>query len=150
MFRYKTFGIMLRFTPMVVAPETITVQVEPEISTVDYSLSVTSGGVNVPGLKTRRGSNTLQLKDGQTFVIAGLLQEDSSTVTNKIPFLGDIPYLGSLFTSKEFEKNESELMIIVTPRLVRALNPDEVPRLPGEEEMGVVGDAGFFLKTEPK
>ncbi|BBO86505.1 general secretion pathway protein [Desulfosarcina ovata subsp. sediminis] len=144
---YKTFGIMLRFTPMVVAPETITVRVEPEISTVDYSLSVTSGGVSVPGLKTRRGSTTLQLKDGQTFVMAGLLQEDSSTVTNKIPFLGDIPYLGSLFTSKEFEKNESELMIIVTPRLVRALNPDEVPRLPGEGEMGVVGDADFFLKN---
>ena len=150
---YKTFGIMLRFTPMVVAPETITVQVEPEISNVDYSLAVTSGGVSVPGLKTRRGSTTLQLKDGQTFVMAGLLQEDISTVVNKVPFLGDIPYLGGLFTSKEFEKNESELMIVVTPRLVRALNPDEVPPLPGEgeNEMGVIGDTDFFLKnrTEP-
>ena len=107
---YKTFGIMLRFTPMVVAPETITVQVEPEISNVDYSLAVTSGGVSVPGLKTRRGSTTLQLKDGQTFVMAGLLQEDISTVVNKVPFLGDIPYLGGLFTSKQFQKNESELI----------------------------------------
>jgi len=148
---YKTFGIMLRFTPMVVAPETITVQVEPEISNVDYSLAVTSGGVSVPGLKTRRGSTTLQLKDGQTFVMAGLLQEDISTVVNKVPFLGDIPYLGGLFTSKQFQKNESELMIVVTPRLVRALNPDEVPPLPGENEMGLIGDTDFFLKnqTEP-
>jgi pilus assembly protein CpaC len=144
---YKTFGIMLRFTPMVVAPETITVQVEPEISAVDYSLAVTSGGVSVPGLKTRRGSTTLQLKDGQTFVMAGLLQEDISTVVNKVPFLGDIPYLGGLFTSKQFQKNESELMIVVTPRLVRALNPDEVPPLPGETEMGVIGDTDFFLKN---
>lgn len=148
---YKTFGIMLRFTPMVVAPETITIQVEPEISNVDYSLAVTSGGVSVPGLKTRRGSTTLQLKDGQTFVMAGLLQEDLAAVTNKVPFLGDIPYLGSLFTSKEFQKNESELMIVVTPHLVRALNRGEVPPLPGETDMGMVGDSDFFLKnrTQP-
>jgi pilus assembly protein CpaC len=145
--QYKTFGIMLRFTPMVVGGETITIQVEPEISNVDFSLAVVSGGVGVPGLRTRRGSTTLQLKDGQTFVMAGLLQEDLSTVTSKVPFLGDIPYLGALFTSKEFQKNESELMIIVTPRLVRALNPDEVPRLPGEDGMGVVSDTDFFLKN---
>lgn len=145
--QFKTFGIMLRFTPMVVAPETITVQVEPEISNVDYSLAVVSGGVGVPGVRTRRGSTTLQLKDGQTFVMAGLLQEDLATVTNKVPFLGDIPYLGTLFTSKEFRKNESELMIIVTPRLVRALNPEEVPPLPGEDRMGVVSDTDFFLKN---
>jgi pilus assembly protein CpaC len=149
--QFKTFGIMLRFTPMVVGGETITIQVEPEISNVDYSLAVVSGGVGVPGVRTRRGSTTLQLKDGQTFVMAGLLQENLSTVTSKVPFLGDIPYLGSLFTSKEFQKNESELMIIVTPRLVRALNPDEVPRLPNEKGMEVISDTDFFFgnRTEP-
>jgi len=144
---YKTFGVMLRFTPTVVAPETITIQVEPEISNVDYSLAVATAGVSVPGIRTRRGSTTLQLKDGQTFVMAGLLQENMSSVTSKVPFLGDIPYLGTLFTSKEFRKNETEMMIVVTPRLVRALNPDEVPALPGEERMEMIGDTDFFLKN---
>lgn len=148
---YKNYGIMLRFTPTVVAPETITVQVNPEISSIDYSTAVSTGGVSVPGLKTRRASTTLQLKDGQTFVMAGLLNEELATVVNKIPLLGDIPYLGTLFTSKEFQKKESELMVIVTPHLVRALNPEEVPRLPGENAMGLISDSEFFLKnqTEP-
>ncbi|WP_054689284.1 type II and III secretion system protein family protein [Desulfosarcina cetonica] len=147
---YKTFGIMLRFTPMVVAPETITIQVEPEISNVDYSLAVTSGGVSVPGLKTRRGSTTLQLKDGQTFVMAGLLQEDLSTVSSKIPFLGDIPYLGSLFTSKEFEKKETELMIIVTPRLVRPSTRTKFPGCREKERWAWSATRIFFLRTGPR
>lgn len=142
---YKTFGVMLRFTPTVVGKETITIQVEPEVSSLDFSINVTSGGASVPGLRTRRGSTTLQLKDGQTFAMAGLLNEETSTVINKIPFLGDIPILGSLFTSKEFQKNESELVIIVTPRLVRAMNRDEVPKLPGEGEKDDPSDMDFFL-----
>jgi pilus assembly protein CpaC len=142
---YKTFGVMLRFTPTVVGKETITIQVEPEVSSLDTSLSVATGGVAVPGLRTRRGSTTLQLKDGQTFAMAGLLNEETRTVVSKIPFLGDIPVLGSLFTSKEFETSESELVIIVTPRLVRAMNPGEVPRLPGEGESNNISDVDFFL-----
>jgi pilus assembly protein CpaC len=142
---YKRFGVMLRFTPTVVGKETITIRVEPEVSNLDFSFTVSSGGVAVPGLRTRRGSTTLQLKDGQTFAMAGLLSEETRTVVNKIPFLGDIPLLGSLFTSKEFQKNESELVIIVTPRLVRALNRNEVPKLPGEGEKDDPSDADFFL-----
>ena len=142
---YRTFGIMLSFTPMVVGRETITIHVEPEVSNVDYSLAVLSGGVSVPGLKTRRGSTTLQLKDGQTFIMAGLLSEDVYQVVNKIPYLSDIPILGKLFTSKEFEKNETELMIVVTPRIVRPLNPDEVPPLPGEAMNNNVSDSDFFI-----
>lgn len=142
---FKKFGIMLRFTPTVVGRETITLKVEPEVSNVDYALSVFSGGVAVPGLKTRRGSTTLQLKDGQTFVMAGLLKEETRTVVNKIPLLGDIPILGALFTSKEFQKQETELVIVVTPRLVRALNADEVQPLPGENMNNNVSDLDFFL-----
>ena len=142
---FKRFGVMLRFTPMLVGKETLTIQVEPEVSSLDFSLTVSSAGVAVPGLRTRRGSTTLQLKDGQTFAMAGLLNEETRTVVNKIPFLGDIPILGALFTSKEFQKSESELVIIVTPRLVRAMNPDEVPRLPGEGKNDNVSDADFFL-----
>jgi pilus assembly protein CpaC len=142
---FKRFGVMLRFTPTVVGRETMTIQVEPEVSSLDFSLAVASGGVAVPGLRTRRGATTLQLKDGQTFAMAGLLNEETRTVVNKIPFLGDIPLLGALFTSKEFQRNESELVIIVTPRLVRAMNRDEVPRLPGEGLNDNVGDSDFFL-----
>ncbi len=142
---FRKFGIMLRFTPTVVGRETITLKVEPEVSSPDYSLAVFSGGVAVPGLKTRRGSTTLQLKDGQTFAMAGLLKEESRTAVNKIPFLGDIPVLGTLFTSKEYQKEETELVIVVTPRMVRAMNPEEVPPLPGEAMSDTVDDVDFFL-----
>lgn len=145
---FKRFGVMLRFTPMVVGKETLTIHVEPEVSSLDFSLPVTSGGVAVPGLRSRRGSTTLQLKDGQTFAMAGLLNEETRTVVNKIPFFGDLPLLGALFTSKEYQRNESELVIIVTPRLVRALNPEEVPLLPGEGENDHVGDVDFFLLNQ--
>jgi pilus assembly protein CpaC len=146
---FKEFGILLRFTPMVVDKETITIRVEPEVSSVDYSLGVISGGVSVPGISTRRGATTLQLKDGQSFVMAGLLKEESATTISKFPFLGDIPIIGSLFTSKSFQKSESELMIMVTPRLVRALNADELPPLPGAAERSNVSDVDFFLRNLP-
>jgi pilus assembly protein CpaC len=142
---FKRFGVMLRFTPVVVGKETLNIRVEPEVSSLDSSLSVSSGGVAVPGLRTRRGATTLQLKDGQTFAMAGLLSEETRTVVSKIPFLGDLPFLGTLFSSKEFQKNESELVIIVTPRLVRAMNPKEVPPLPGENAKDHMSDVDFFL-----
>ena len=146
---FKRYGIILRFTPFVTGEETITIRVSPEVSSPDFSLAVFSGGVSVPGLKTRRGSTTLQLRDGQTFIMAGLLKEDLRTTVNKLPFLGDIPILGTLFTSKEFQKDESELMVMVTPRLVRPLNPDEVPTVPGMKSLEEFRDTDFFLKNRP-
>ncbi len=142
---FRQFGVMLRFTPTVVGTETITLKVAPEVSTPDYALAVYSGGVAVPGLKTRRGTTTLQLKDNQTFVMAGLLTEETSTSVQRIPFLGDLPILGALFSSKQFQKNESELVIVVTPHLVRALNPEEVPPLPGETMRDQPNDLEFYL-----
>jgi pilus assembly protein CpaC len=144
---FKRFGIILRFTPYVVGRESITIQVAPEVSNPDYSLAIFSGGVAVPGLKTRRGATTLQLKDGQTFVMAGLLREEMRSTVNKMPLLGDLPVLGTLFTSKEFQQNESELIVMVTPRLVRALNPEEVPALP-ESTADDVSDLDFFLLNQ--
>ncbi len=143
---YKEYGVMLSFTPTVVGKETITLDVSPEVSTPDYSLAIMSGGVSVPGLKTRRGSTTLQLKDGQTFVMAGLIKEDLYSVNNKIPFLGDLPFLGTLFTSKEYRKNETELVIIVTVHLVKPLNQEEVTALPGLDTY-LPGDMDFFIKN---
>ncbi|MBL0715187.1 MAG: type II and III secretion system protein family protein [Desulfosarcina sp.] len=144
---YKEFGIMLRFTPTVLGPDTISLNVASEVSDVDYSLAVRSGGVQVPGLKTRKSATTLQLRDGQSFIMAGLLKETSRQNINKIPFLGDIPILGALFTSKEYQKDESELVVLVTPRLVKALDRDEVPDLPGENARDVVDDVDFFFKN---
>ena len=142
---YKRFGIMLVFTPTVVGKETINVEVQPEVSSLDYTVAIASGGVMVPGLRTRRGHTILQLKDGQTFAIAGLINEEVQSSLNKVPFLGDIPILGALFTSKEFNRSETELVIMVTPRLVKALNKDEVPLLPGEGKNDNISDAEFFL-----
>ncbi|HDM78632.1 MAG TPA: hypothetical protein ENG51_19540 [Deltaproteobacteria bacterium] len=145
---YKKYGITLRFTPYVVDRETITLNVSPEVSSPDFSLAIASGGVSVPGLKTRVGYTTLQLKDGQTFVMAGLLRENSYILNDKIPFLGDLPYLGTFFTRKQFEKDETELIVVVTPHLVRPLNPGEVPALPGENMQDNISDFDFFLTNK--
>lgn len=144
---YKRFGVMLGFTPTVVGKDIISVQVRPEVSSLDYASGVSIGGVAVPGLRTRRGSTTLQLRDGQTFAMAGLINEEMQWSLNKVPFLGDIPILGTLFTSKEYKRSEAELVIIVTPRLVRAMNPHEVPPLPGENQPDNINDVDFFLKN---
>lgn len=143
--QYKEYGITLRFTPYVVGEETITLEVHPEVSAPDWSLGTASGGVAVPGVTSRTGYTTLQLKDGQTFVMAGLLKDESHLVVNKVPFLGDIPILGALFTSKDFQRNETELVVVVTPRLVRPLNREEVVSLPGEGLARDVTDLDFFL-----
>jgi pilus assembly protein CpaC len=145
--QFKEYGIMLKFRPYLIGGEAVTLNVATEVSSLDYSRVIYSGGTVVPGITTRRGETTLQLKDGQTFAMAGLIREETQSSVSKIPFLGDIPVLGTLFTSKEFQNNESELMIIVTPRLVRALNPGEVPKLPGEDAPTEVSDLDFFLRN---
>jgi len=141
------YGIILSFTPYIIDEETITLVVSPEVSAPDFSLGVTSGGVTVPGQTTRKGKSTLQLKDGQSFAMAGLLNEEAYVTVNKIPFLGDIPYLGTLFTSKETKHNETELVIMVTPTFVRPLDKDEVPQLPGQDTENSIGDIDFFLEN---
>ncbi|AEB08667.1 type II and III secretion system protein [Desulfobacca acetoxidans DSM 11109] len=143
---FKKFGVMLKFTPYVLGDETITISVDPEVSAPDYTLgTTTSSGTTVPGLITRTGHSTLQLKDGQVFAMAGLLRDDFRSTVKKIPFLGNLPILGTLFTSKEFQRSETELMIIVKPKIVRALNPQEVPALPGSNMERDVSDLDFFI-----
>jgi pilus assembly protein CpaC len=142
---YVEFGIILSFTPVVVRSDTITLKIAPEVSAPDYGLGIVSGGVAVPGLKKNLGSTTLQLKDGQTFVMAGLLKEDLSLSVSTVPFLGDIPVLGALFTSKQFRKQESEIVVVVTPHLVEPLPTDEELSLPGEDLDIDMNDTDFFL-----
>ena len=126
---YKSFGVSLGFTPTVLADKVISLLVEPEVSSLDPSASVSVNGIVVPGLQTRRASTTVELRDGESFAIAGLLRRDFQTTVRQVPLLGSIPILGALFRSSGFQKGETELLIVVTPRLVAPLRPEQV-RLP--------------------
>lgn len=152
---YKEYGVRLRFIPVVMGNGTIRLKVEPEVSDLDYSNAVSVGGFPVPGLRTRRVSTTVELADGQSFALAGLLNDTSFTRKEVTPLLGDIPILGSLFRSSRFERRETELVVLVTPRLVAAMNPGEIPALPGEKwrrpnelELYFKGDLGGELPSD--
>jgi pilus assembly protein CpaC len=124
---YKPFGVGLVFTPTVLSKNKISIQVSPEVSDLDFTTAVEFQGFVVPGLRTRRASTTIELADGQSFAIAGLLRESMRSISSKFPLLGDIPILGALFQSKSFQKEETELMIIVTPHLVKPLDVENQP-----------------------
>lgn len=112
---FKEFGISLSFTPTVLDDGLINLVVRPEVSALDFSVAVNG----TPGLTTRRATTTVELRDGQAFAIAGLLQEDFQDTVRQVPLLGDLPVLGALFRSSAYQRNESELVIIVEPHLVR-------------------------------
>ena len=115
---FKQFGIALAFTPTLLKDGLINLVVNPEVSSIDPTNSVTTGGIAVPGLKVRRAHTTVELRDGESFMIAGLLQEDYQNTIRQFPFAGDLPVLGALFRSTGFQRNETELVIVVTPHLV--------------------------------
>jgi pilus assembly protein CpaC len=119
---YKQFGVGLNFTPTVLSKDKISLKVAPEVSDLDFTNAIRIQSYIVPGLKVRRTSTTVELGDGQSFAIAGLLRENVRTVISKYPLLGNIPILGVLFQSKEFQKENTELVIIVTPHLVKPLD----------------------------
>jgi pilus assembly protein CpaC len=119
---FKEFGVGLSFTPTVIGTDLINLVVAPEVSRIDPTVSITTGGVGgieIPGLSTRRAKTTIELRDGQSFAIAGLLQENYQNAISGLPWLSDIPILGLLFRSTGFQRNETELVILVTPRLVK-------------------------------
>jgi pilus assembly protein CpaC len=126
---FKPFGVSLGFTPTVLGDKVISMIIEPEVSSIDPTASVAINGLVVPGLQTRRASTTVELRDGESFAIAGLLRRDFQTTVRQLPILGSIPIIGSLFRSSSFQKGETELLIVVTPRLVAPIRPDQV-RLP--------------------
>ena len=123
---FKPFGVSLGFTPTVLGNKVIHLVVEPEVSSIDPSASITINGLVVPGLQTRRASTTIELRDGESFAIAGLLRRDFSTTIRQLPILGSLPIIGALFRSSSFQKGETELLIVVTPRLVAPLRPEQV------------------------
>jgi pilus assembly protein CpaC len=119
---YKTFGVGLSFTPTVLGNGKISMMVNPEVSELDFTRAVSLQGFIIPSLTTRRVSTVVELGDGQSFAIAGLIKDDVREVVRKFPVLGDIPVLGALFRSTSFQKNETELIIIVTPHLVKPID----------------------------
>jgi pilus assembly protein CpaC len=110
----------------------IRLHVAPEVSQLDYAHAVTVSGTSVPGFTDRKLETTVELGDGQSLALAGLLQNDMSTSVTRIPGLGDLPVLGALFRSTSYSRDETELVVMVTPRLQAPMNPDQVPLLPGE------------------
>ncbi len=126
---FKEFGVRLTFKPTI-AGDVIRLHVKPEVSSVDFANGVTIGGFRIPALQTRRAETEVELRDGQSFAIAGLLDNISQDDTAAVPLLGSLPIIGNLFKSKAEHNEHSELMVLITPHLVRPLNPEEVPPLP--------------------
>lgn len=120
--QYKPFGVGLNFTPTVLSNDKISMEISPEVSELDFRNAVSFSGFIVPGIITRRVSTVVELADGQSFAIAGLLNDKLVENVRKYPFIGDIPIIGNLFKTSTFEKTERELIVIVTPHLVRPLD----------------------------
>jgi pilus assembly protein CpaC len=123
---FKPFGVSLAFTPTVLADGVINLLVEPEVSSIDNSASIVVNNLRIPGLQTRRAKTTVELRDGESFAMAGLLRKDFSSTVRQFPLLGNIPIIGTLFRSTSFNRDETELVIIVTPRLVRPVRPEQL------------------------
>ena len=119
---YKQYGVSLAFTPTVLADGRISMRVRPEVSQLDESAGVRLNGFSVPAVSTRRAETTVELGSGQSFMIGGLMNASSGNSVSKAPFLGDLPIIGNLFKSSTFRRQESELVIIVTPYLVKPVN----------------------------
>jgi pilus assembly protein CpaC len=128
---WKEFGVGLTFTPIVVDSGVVSLKVEPEVSTLDWDNGVVLGGFRIPALRTRKAQSTVELRDGQTLVMAGLMSSEDIKGVSKLPILGDIPLLGMLFKSTNFMKNESELVLLVTPKIITSYGASQVPAWPG-------------------
>lgn len=127
---YKEFGIQLGFKPSIVRNGDIYMKLFQEVSELDFANGVAISGFQLPAIKSRRAESGLQLADGQTFVLAGLIDNKVTKKVSKIPLLGDIPILGVLFRNTRYSEEETELMVMVTPKIVRPLDKEEIPALP--------------------
>ncbi|MER5171747.1 type II and III secretion system protein family protein [Thioclava sp. GXIMD2076] len=142
---YKPFGVELSFIPRVIDNGVINLEMKAAVSSIDTSVTMESGGFSVNAFKRRETSTTVEMRDGESFSIAGILQDDFNGLNSQVPWLGDVPVLGALFRSSEYERKQSELVIIVTPHLVTptkgtayALPTDRV-KLPSEKDMFLFG-----------
>ena len=129
----------------VIADGALHLKLSTEVSDVDPTRSVTIGGISIPGLTSRQSETTVRLADGQSFAIAGLLSDKVQSTINKIPFLGDLPILGALFRSVNYQRNETELLVVVTAHLAKPVAPHDAPHLPTENELNDPNDIQLFL-----
>lgn len=149
---YTEYGVKIDFTPTITDENHIRIQLDTEVSTPDSVNGIRSGDLIIPGIRTNSASTTLELADGQSFALAGLLNNSEDVTTNQIPLLGDIPVLGALFKSKQFQRKETELVFLCTVKLSEPLNPDQVPRLPGTTQSSspVQGSPNELKPLSPK
>ena len=141
---FKKFGVGLGFTPTVLANGLINLKIEPEVSEIDPNNTLVVNDTTIPGLVTRRAKTTIELRDGQSFAIAGLLQANHTKAHKQLPWIGQVPVLGALFRSASYEKKETDLVIIVTPRLVQPAGPGDRLVTPFDNRVPS-NDVGFFL-----
>jgi pilus assembly protein CpaC len=144
--QFKKFGIQLAFLPLIQDNDTIRLTVDPEVSSIDTTLGTTlvPGGTPVPGLNTRKSHTTVELKQGETLAIAGLMQISLAGQTARIPGLGDLPYIGAFFSNTTTSRIEKELVVLVTPYLAEPMAPGQVPPGPGDE-IKEPNDLEFFF-----
>lgn len=147
---YKEFGVGVTLTPTVINGEQIILKVAPEVSELDYSAGVQTGGVQVPGLRVRRSETTVSLAPGETFIISGLVSRSTVNSSDRIPGLGNIPILGAFFRSSRISRDDKELVMVVTPHLVTPRKPSDPPLvLPGAAYRE--SSTGWFdMATEPR
>ena len=142
---YKPFGVELNFTPVVVDGDVINLTINAAVSSIDSSIGMQSNGFAINAFKRRETSTTVEMRDGQSFAIAGLLQDDFRNLNGQVPWLGDVPILGTLFRSADYNRSQSELVIIVTPHLVSPVSgealalPTDRVRIPTERELFLFG-----------
>lgn len=144
--QFKDYGVRLAFLPLIQDDDVIRLTVDPEVSTVDFTVGTTlvPGGSPIPGLNTRTSHTTVELKQGETLAIAGLLQLELSGETQRLPGLGDLPYIGAFFSNTTSSRIEKELVVMVTPYLVEPMAPGQVPAGPGDE-VREPNDLEFFF-----
>ena len=145
--QFREFGVRLAFEPFDLGDKRIRLAVSSEVSSVDFSLGTTlvAGGQPVPGLSTRNVQTTVELTEGKTLMMAGLLQVSMDGTTKRIPGLGELPTIGTMFRNNTGRRQEKELIVLVTPHLVEGVNENELPRLPGEE-VGEPNELDFYLR----
>jgi len=128
--QFREYGVRLTFTPTILDNGQIHLKVKPEVSALDYSNSLTLSGFTIPAISTKRVESEMDLYDGQSFAIAGLVDDRVTKLLSKVPGIGDLPVLGQLFRSVSFNKSKTELLILITPRIVKPLSPNELPAGP--------------------
>lgn len=143
---FKEYGVRLNFKPTIVDEDHIRLELEPEVSTIDFANGVKFNGFVIPALRTRRAKTGVELRDGQSFALAGLLDNSETKSLSRIPIVSDIPILGALFKSKSYQKSETELMFIVTAHLVKPVDRDDLPLMRGIDGL----KSGSPLGIEPK